>query len=61
MKSIKQQANLKQSAQTNTNAPVNQTLSNPQPVTRLFNDYDILQALNRARAETAKRRQQSGR
>jgi hypothetical protein len=29
--------------------------------TRQFNDYDILQALNRARAETAKRRQQSGR
>jgi hypothetical protein len=28
---------------------------------RLFNDHDILQALDRARAETAKRRQQLGR
>jgi len=28
---------------------------------RLFPDYDILQALKQARAETAKRRQESGR
>jgi hypothetical protein len=57
----KRDADRKRSVQTNTNAPFDQTLSNPQPVTRLFNDYDILQALKQARAETAKRRQQSGR
>jgi hypothetical protein len=60
-RSTKQEADRKRSVQANTNAPVNQTLSNPQPVTRLFNEYEILKALEQARAETAKRRQQSGR